>query len=1521
VPWFESTWYCIRLANHQKLLEKTSTSRLNDCPGPFIKDEWKVQTSEIEEIGSHHDSRQRKHAENRRRKNLHSSLRREQTAKGKSRVRSTRKPKKSQRKRNQKNAANGHRFGEASHPGPNRLEDMVQAQMCVFDTIQESGIFTVWGGSPDQPVDREAMVKQVRKCILHDYLLVPGFVDPALEVRVDFSCESKDCATSGSDGTDHGEGKGTRFGEAEHPGPGATQKRKKQWRVKEKPVTAHEQGGNRDPPELECQRCELGKCHLPNHRHQAQNRRGKKKGQQNSAKRRILKKMTVICAEPEWCKNQSRPHLHCVEASTCRELCCSLAPSGNAAETTAIENTVERKYLSGMAADFGIYEDELLQPLSAGLEPLRPSVSDAEKEDEFDRLRDQFLKKNPAKNPRVREEEKAVILEDDDDGYQAEVTVNESTNMPPWAKRELREKLYINRRGIVPERVDTGLLVFPPHGGYYGDYSPPIVWHPPAVYENLHSDVIVAPSCSSEYPYVRTSYVYSPPVLHLEELNLVYLEEKHNGGPPPLEEEFEGLDAPWIEADCLPIPIRYDCMDWEEVCQAHPLNGFELALAENLHILEDIQGTVVSCPDIVEKPLAGSGSTLVNREVLPPIDHEAPECVQDRVRAYVPSTIDHNVWIPAHMDTLDPESFHPDFSGYFDYDGDDHPVDGEFDPTVEDATLHLHGDPVQKGILGSMKRFFKRLAPYTLADVRTTTQDKVMLSSTIGYSWTLLSSKVFLRDTSVAKDYYLTLGLKTVCTQKIFKKFAQKLLAATKSLPCGARVLDGDLSVNGNFGKAMDFHIRKSYPSFFVWMRNQVNTSELMEAYNWTLCYLAVETAVMNLKATASENRAIVDIKHLKVGIPKETTIPIGVTKTFTGQQPFLETYRDNGLFVKKGHFSSNGLLDYAKITEHVKRKQRPPRSYVSSDGGVVHSATVPAKTIIQMTCALSRLTNAVEPGEEGYHEHLMVNSYAAWDNIDLEKFYDFSEYAKSLEAVKFDFGELYDEAKDHPVKRMEYTQCVETNALNGVLMNPEIESDARGVLNAGKQKDEPLKFNSEARLYVTIGPKGAMIGSKASKVLKSVRASEPVLVNENEGATVGAIYFIPRTDRFSLNEFARLCHNGTRGHIRLEGGNPLPLAREIEGSKRYIILVHSDDTWILLEQFIDGAWRDSWFTVDISKCDKSHAGIFDHFWKFWKGRPDLYEILEAQLKRSIRVEIGNTKIDAWLEPRSLVLLSGHSFTTFINTFASDFMAINFITKGCTTVKDFIYTAYSVGYKIKCAQQERCSDTDFLKHSPGYSVTGTSVAIPFLGNLFRFMHHRIGDVPGTGDQKLRWTIYNYGNLRSFTHGISSPWIDVMVKKFKKVLDTGFASRKMKLVDAIFESTGEEEESFSQKSFSARFRTTANSKNFVKTVRAIKADIGDKWKYRRDLDEETVVDEIADSAWVQRYITPEFPESVLLNTLYRFANLEHGEYFRSAATDHILQLDYSLPPPSDWTVYSSPPPLLYCTPSSREAREP
>ena len=155
----------------------------------------------------------------RRRKCLHSRLRQEQAARKKNKGKATRNSKKSQRKRNQKNAANGHRFGEASHPGHDRVEELVRSHMQVWDEIHGSGLFTVWGDSHDQAIDREEMILWVRASIVRDLLFLLDSSESALEVCADISYGPRDPITTGTDAADHGEGKGFRFGEAKNPGP------------------------------------------------------------------------------------------------------------------------------------------------------------------------------------------------------------------------------------------------------------------------------------------------------------------------------------------------------------------------------------------------------------------------------------------------------------------------------------------------------------------------------------------------------------------------------------------------------------------------------------------------------------------------------------------------------------------------------------------------------------------------------------------------------------------------------------------------------------------------------------------------------------------------------------------------------------------------------------------------------------------------------------------------------------------------------------------------------------------------------------------------------------------------------------------------------------------------------------------------------------------------------------------------------------------------------------------------------
>jgi hypothetical protein len=1362
---------------------------------------------------------------------------------------------------------------------------MVRNQMMIFDQIQASGVFTVWG-SPGQLATRVEIEEQVREDLRSEMSHWGLSTTPPQEQKhVSHSPPSRRDGRIQSP-TDHGEGKGERFGEAKKPGP---PKKKVGRTVKTPPdfkVNPGE-GGKAQPSESHCVPCELElkgePCHLPNHRHKKKLQRGQGKGKpRNYAVWRIKKRETELCRTPTSCQD---PHLHCEDPRSCKDKCCKVvqdhkglgvsAPS--LLDATDPRNSRDIQTIDEMLCSLNLVSDDF-KSASNG------APTSVETLDEILTQKTVTIHRREQEDMKRRDEE--------------------------W-KRQPHNTPYINLWGDEQERITFGENPSPPPSSDDSSSEEEI--------ENLF----------------RSQFSTDDDLSQEEEVNwhgcLPMRREETRVVLPGAVVEEKGVDGKEEKAQAIEIaipPSEYWEYDEEEDCWF-----------EEKHNNKPEMEPLCASPEeeVLDTTTSGTRSSHTSSEeatsplrerVERNIHERAPQIVKDRMLEYVPSSIRPDVLVPAHFNNLPPKGFVPDFTGFYEPDPESVPASkfGSFNPKLEEALIHTYGDVIQPGICGFLKHLCKKIVPYTLATLETTSREGTRLQSTIGMSWTLLSNKVFFLDGGVSRDYYLTLGLTSRATHLIFKKFADQLLATSRSLPAGAKVSEGKVRVNTNYVSALDFYVRKTHPGFFDWIRSQPSTVQLLEAWHWTLCYIAVENAVLNLKATAGLDRNIRTVKALSLGAPPDIVVNQGVIKTYTGEVPTLEYYRDNNLFVKSGTFADEGILDFAAIIKDPKRKLKRPQTYTSSNMGIIHSAVVPSKTIVQMTCALTRLTNSVEPHLPRFHETLMVNGYRAWNDLDLDDYYNFPLYHQALSQVKYDLGELYQEATKHPVKGPEYTHCHDENLANGLLMNPDVEADGRESVNAGKQKIEPMKFKTEARLYVTLGPKNAMVGQKAAKALKGIRSSEPIQIISDDERTCGVIYFIDKTDRESLNEVARLAYEGTRSATQLLGGNPLPDPRNRIGDCRYMIFDHSDDTKILLEEFVErsdgvGYWRKTFYSVDISKCDKSHAGIFDHFWRFWEPRLDLYHLLEAQLCKKMRIQVGNCKMDAWLTPKSPVLLSGHSFTTFINTFASDFLGIHFIQRRARSTIDFVSVAYSVGYKIKCARHEEPWQADFLKHSFGRTIHGAPVAVPFLGNLFRFFGHRIGDVPGRGDLETRWLLYNLGNLKSFTHGIQSPWITTMIVRFEtKLGKRNKLAQKLRLrgdpkkrraedARALFEAIDLDDADLL---FATEKRI--KDKEFVATVKAVKADVDSRWYCRRDMSKKIEEPDILeDRAWVQRYITKDITEAMLLDCLRKFVSLEHGEYFRSVVSDHIMMMDYSLDPARDFSLPSHPPPTLYMIP--------
>jgi len=898
--------------------------------------------------------------------------------------------------------------------------------------------------------------------------------------------------------------------------------------------------------------------------------------------------------------------------------------------------------------------------------------------------------------------------------------------------------------------------------------------------------------------------------------------------------------------------------------------------------------------------------------LLPPASLDMPSCVSFRQASYKLAP-DGVTLVPEHLLGLTEEVYFPDFP---EEEPPSEVESKELSTNLSEVKVHSFGLPHEEGIKGWLRKKARRVAPYLGGDLNTDTRDGSSLTGTGGFSFSWVSKKIFLQSRGVAYDYYLSLGLETWALRPIFLEMALQLMACSKSLPKPSTLSDGRLVVNGQYTNGLDFYIRRNYISFFQWMETQgEDIPRLREAYEYTLCYISTEMAVNHLRNRANQSQ-LRTVQFLRLGGPQGIVQDIGMTKTYTSNTPTLDAYRDNNLFDHIGSFTPEGLLDVDGLKACLPKGLKIPMTYTSRNGGALHSAEVPTKTLTQSMCALTRLTNAVEPAKIGYHEAMLINGYSHWNTIDFDSIYDFPRFEAALTQVEVDMEQLYREASLHPTKGKEYTLCLNQNLSNGLLIDA-VESDGRMQENTAKQKVEKSKSNSEARLYVTLGPKSAMVGAKASKVLKQARADEPLYVESDDGSSCGAIYFVPRPNRGTMNEWAKFCTYGCDYNPdpeHLPGGNPLKTTKHTR--VRFIIFNHSDDMDIMREELINGIWVRTFHTVDISKCDKSHGAIFDHFWRFWISRFDLYDLLEAQLMRDIRVDVNGVKMKTWLRPKSPVLLSGHSWTTLINNFATDILGVSFIRNGCKTPQNFVDSAYNAGYRIKVDVQSNCKKTDFLKHCPAVDVHGAPVAVPMLGNLMRFYNYRIGDVPGIGDANLRWALFNSNNIKSCAHGIKSPWIDTMLKGLEKSLLKKPDGRLHLAVLHQQEDRMTLRDKTLMKAAKILPKTRKHLKLAKKNIIILKEESNLYWSHRRELDKKYAMDEvdyIPDTSWVSRYVDDKHSEASLLATLQAFATLKEGEYLRDENIDHIMKTDYSLTPPLSWCEHSPGPDPLYTSP--------
>jgi hypothetical protein len=140
------------------------------------------------------------------------------------------------------------------------------------------------------------------------------------------------------------------------------------------------------------------------------------------------------------------------------------------------------------------------------------------------------------------------------------------------------------------------------------------------------------------------------------------------------------------------------------------------------------------------------------------------------------------------------------------------------------------------------------------------------------------------------------------------------------------------------------------------------------------------------------------------------------------------------------------------------------------------------------------------------------------------------------------------------------------------------------------------------------------------------------------------------------------------------------------------------------------------------------------------------------QCKLSFKVfSCGDRKIFVVFSPTGVVLYSGSTLTTFLNTLANFNIAMAFaeaLADGLITKPDdLIGIARAAGYIITIDVCEYDEDLQFLKHSPVLGTDGNWHPLLNAGVLLRASGMCMGDLPGSGDIATRGLAFQRGLLQ------------------------------------------------------------------------------------------------------------------------------------------------------------------------------
>lgn len=570
-------------------------------------------------------------------------------------------------------------------------------------------------------------------------------------------------------------------------------------------------------------------------------------------------------------------------------------------------------------------------------------------------------------------------------------------------------------------------------------------------------------------------------------------------------------------------------------------------------------------------------------------------------------------------------------------------------------------------------------------------------------------------------DLYREKGYDRLCKLTVYSTLLDLLLNSNRSIPCS---LTKDGEITDRAMSAIASVVRQDLPD---WWSGDGSRNHPIIRSNTIVAYHRYKVFEDMVRRNATDTRMVPFSQYFG---SLDEPIVRGVFKIREVSTPFKAEGDDNGNVIFR---SVNSKQQLAEASYEV------PGSYKSAHAGFMHNGSTLRDDPANMLYALRRFTECRVNYEV---ETRLRQNQTEWVANNQNLIRIISAHVDETMHYNKDSYEMRQSTADMERAKKALYQQVFADLDEFQMLYDEGNTANEVRLKIG----EWMKHGKYARLFVNLGVPMSLVGGELLDRIKTALA-KPLTY---KGFT---IKFVKSVSEQDLRQWVSDLVN-----------------------EENVIYIHSDDGSYAYRQH--GVVH--YYNVDIKSCDKSHTpAMFAAFSSLFGVHQDLYHELYKQLLKPLIFTSRNSPVVLHATLREPFLLSGHTFTTSINTFSMMLMALHFIDNGMQGMEGIQRAGAELGYVLTVEKCERLPLCQFLKYSPvrvlQAEVDGKLTREPLiqsnwwfmrnLGTLFRSMGVSRGDLAGSGSIDTRASTFIHLMVKSTYPDVQCVFLDALYSRF------------------------------------------------------------------------------------------------------------------------------------------------------------